>query len=312
MPGSRAALARFYVRFSCFLFRAHSALKVQIADEECCASFRTHKSTATPGRFGFMALILKRWGREILAGKVVRNAARPRFSGIMTAMAADDPSSLRTRPSLLSRLKTGDDAASWQEFYRIYGKLVRDFAIQAGLTNSEADEVVQETAIGLARHLPEYRYDPKVCRFKTWLLNQASWRIKDQLKKRKKDPGWDRSAAAAQAPAWPGDDTARTATINRVPDPAAPDLGALFEAEWRKNLFAAALHRVKGRFTLKQFQVFDLLVLKEWAPAEVARSLSVSLPNVYVTKHRISAAIKREAKLLELQLQRAAEHPAGP
>src|ERR1035438_1621815 len=57
----------------------------------------------------------------------------------MTAMAPDEPSSIQTRPSLLNRLKTGDDTESWQEFYRIYGKLVRDFAIQAGLTSTEAD-----------------------------------------------------------------------------------------------------------------------------------------------------------------------------
>jgi hypothetical protein len=36
----------------------------------------------------------------------------------------------------------------------------QDFAIQAGLTDTEADEVVQETAIAMARHLPKYRYDP--------------------------------------------------------------------------------------------------------------------------------------------------------
>src|SRR5258706_16422372 len=111
----------------------------------------------------------------------------------MTAMAPDDPSSIQTRPSLLKRLKSGDDTESWQEFYQVYGKLVRDFALQAGLTDTEADDVVQETAIGMARHLPEYRYDPQVCRFKTWLLNQTSWRIKDQLRKRKKDGAWSGS-----------------------------------------------------------------------------------------------------------------------
>jgi len=101
-------------------------------------------------------------------------------------MAMGEHSSIQTRPSLLKRLKAGDDTESWQEFYRVYGKLVRDFALQAGLTDTEADEVVQETAIGIAWHLPEYRYDPKVCRFKTWLLNLTSWRIKDQLKKRQR------------------------------------------------------------------------------------------------------------------------------
>jgi RNA polymerase sigma factor (sigma-70 family) len=199
-------------------------------------------------------------------------------------MPADGGSSILTRPSLLNRLKA-DDASSWEEFYRIYSKLVRDFAVKAGLTETEAEDVVQETAIAMARHLPDYQYNPRVCRFKTWLLTQATWRIKDQLKKRQRGAGQ-----------IDGDDTAQTATVNQVPDPASINLDALFEAEWRKNMFAAALDRVRQKFSLKQIQVFDLLVLKEWPAREVARSLGVSLANVYVIRHRISAAIKKEIK----------------
>jgi len=222
-------------------------------------------------------------------------------------MAGDENNSMGTRPSLLNRLKSGDDTESWKEFYRIYGRLVRDFAIQAGLTASEAEEVVQETAIGASKHLPEYCYDPKVCRFKTWLLNQASWRIKDQLKKRRPTAGVTGGQVGKSnfAEAKVEADTQRTATVNRVPDPAAPDLDVLFEQEWRKNLFAAALDRVKGRFSLKQFQVFDLLVIQEWPASQVAKSLGVSLTSVYVTRHRLSAAVKKEVVRLETKLEEA-------
>jgi RNA polymerase sigma factor (sigma-70 family) len=233
------------------------------------------------------------------------------FKLMMTAMAPDEPSSIQTRPSLLDRLKSGDDTQSWRDYYQIYGKLVRDFAIQAGLTDTEADEVVQETAIAMSRHLPEYRYDPKVCRFKTWLLNQTMWRIKDQFKKRKHDgvqaSAWSRPAAC------PGTlkrelkrDESRTDTINRVPDAAAADLDAVFESQWRKNLFDTAVERVKPKFSLKQFQIFDLVVLKEWPAGDVAQSLGVSLANVYVIRHRISSAIKKEARRLENQLEKEA------
>lgn len=227
-------------------------------------------------------------------------------------MVGDEHSSIQTRPSLLNRLKAGEDAESWQEFYRVYGKLVRDFAIQARLTDTEADEVVQETAIAVARHLPEFRYDPKVCRFKTWLLNQTSWRIKDQLKKRRSGEG-----LAGESPSNPGrspgliEDTARTATIERIPDPAAVELDALFEAEWRKNLLATALERLKAKFSLKQIQMFDLNVLKEWPAAEVARSLGVSLANVYVTKHRVTTALRKELAHLEEEMQRTLVTPAA-
>ena len=226
-------------------------------------------------------------------------------------MASEEPSSIQTRLSLLNRLKTGDDTEGWQEFYRIYGKLVRDFAIQAGLTDTEADEVVQETAIAMARHLPEYRYNPKVCRFKTWLLNQASWRVKDQLKKRKRSAPEKLASPAIASAIQYNDDTGSTSTINRVPDPAVTNLDGLFETEWRKSLFAAAVERVKQKFSLKQFQIFDLVVLKEWPAAEVAQSLGVTLANVYVTRHRISAAIKKETRRLERKLEQPGEHSAN-
>ena len=229
-------------------------------------------------------------------------------------MPSDDPSSIQTHPSLLARLKQGDDTESWQEFYRIYGKLVRDFAIHAGLTDTEADEVVQETAVAMARHLPEYRYNPKVCRFKSWLLNQASWRVKDQLRKRKGGLLDSRESVGGTLRDASADETARTSTTNRVPDPAVADLDGLFEAEWRKSLFSRALEQVKEKFTLKQFQVFDLLVLKEWHAADVARSLGISLANVYVIRHRLSAAVRKQVKVLEKQVEQAerdrAEHNA--
>lgn len=211
----------------------------------------------------------------------------------------DEPSSIPTRPSLLLRLQR-DDAGGWSQFYGIYGKLLRVFALRSGLTETEADEVVQETAIAMSRHLPEYRYDPKVCKFKTWLLNQASWRIKDRIKRRNRE-------ADHMVSLHLSDDTARTSAINRVSDPASIDLDALFETEWRKNLIAVALERVKEDFTDRQFQIFDLLVFKEWPAADVARSLGVTLANAYVTRHRISAALKKEARRMEIQLEKLAE-----
>src|SRR6185295_4199981 len=106
-----------------------------------------------------------------------------------TTMTLRHGSSLETRPSLLKKLQSGDDPQSWQEFYKTYGGLIRFLAMKSGLTADEAEEVVQETAIGVARRLPEFVYDPNVCRFKSWLLNLTRWRIQNQLKKRRTPGG---------------------------------------------------------------------------------------------------------------------------
>lgn len=218
-------------------------------------------------------------------------------------MTTTPPSSIQTRASLLRRLQEGDDIDAWQEFTELYGRLIRDFAHRSGLTESEAEEVAQETAIGVARHLPGFVYDPEVCRFKSWLLNLARWRIQDQFRKHRQ-PGAP-AGAAHQTPA-PLRDPDRTATIERVPDPGAPDLEELFEREWQENLVALALQRVKRWFSLKQLQVFDLTAVKGWPCGEVAKALGLTLTAVYVTKHRVAARLKKEVRRLEQEAEQNA------
>lgn len=200
-----------------------------------------------------------------------------------------------TRPSLLERLKNTGDKRSWEEFDNIYGRLIRGFALKAGLTEAEADEVVQETMAAAAKHLPEFRYDPKRCSFKTWLLNFSQWRVTDQLRKRL-------PAASRPARDEASQEGSRTATIERVPDPAGGDLERLWDREWTATLLQRALGKVKGQVEPGQWQIFDLYALKEWKPAEVARVLGVSVGRVYVTKHRVGARVRKELHELERTL----------
>src|SRR5438876_12354110 len=128
-----------------------------------------------------------------------------------------------TRDSLLSRLKDQRDDDSWRDFFNTYWKLVYGVALKAGLSEQEAQDVVQETVITVARRIPEFNYDPAVCSFKTWLLNLTRWRIVDHLRKRRPE-----LVAFHRRPS----DTARTPTIDRIPDPASVDLNAVWEKQW--------------------------------------------------------------------------------
>jgi RNA polymerase sigma-70 factor (ECF subfamily) len=223
-----------------------------------------------------------------------------------TIMATAERSSLATRPSVLKRLQQGDDTQGWREFYQFYGPLIRNFARKAGLTDDEAEEVVQETAVSVARHLPGFTYDPKVCAFKTWLLNLTRWRVTDQLRKRRKGPV--RFVAEEAAGGWASlgavtgnlaEDTTQTPLAERVPDPALPEFGAEWDAAYEQHLLERALEAVKARISLKQFQIFDLLVLREWPVRQVAEAHDVSVARVYLAKHRVGAALRKEMARLE-------------
>jgi RNA polymerase sigma-70 factor (ECF subfamily) len=204
---------------------------------------------------------------------------------------SEDAEFIPTRVSLLSRLKDWEDNDSWREFFNTYWKLVYGVALKAGLTDQEAQEVVQETVITVARRIPEFKYDPAVCSFKTWLLNLTRWRIVDQLRRR--PPG---------ATGEPAEATARTAVIDRLVDPATLNLDAVWNEEWQRYLLDAAIARVKRRVNPEHYQMFHLCVFKDWAPSKVARELSVSISRVYLAKHRVAAQLKREIKKLEKEL----------
>ena len=197
-----------------------------------------------------------------------------------------------TRVTLLKRIKDMDDSDSWREFFETYWKLIYGYALRYGLTEAEAEEVVQETVIEVSRKMPGFNYDPARS-FKAWLLHTTRWRIQDQLRKRKR----------ANAAARPGPETGtHTDLIERVPDPAGDYLTALWEEEWQNNLMAAALDKIKVKVKPRQYQIFDLYVLKEWPVEKVAQTLRVSSGQVYLAKFKICRMLKKEIKALETKM----------
>ena len=69
-----------------------------------------------------------------------------------------------TRSSLLGRLVNWDDQESWREFFNTYWKLIYSVALKAGLTEDEAEEVVQETVITAAKRRPRALNQRPSCR----------------------------------------------------------------------------------------------------------------------------------------------------
>ena len=198
--------------------------------------------------------------------------------------------SLATHASLLERLKDLEDQDSWQQFYCTYRKVIFNFAIKHGLSGTEAEEVVQETVITVARNLPEFQYNPARCSFKSWLFSLSLWRIRDQIRKRRPED--------VTVHRQPGE-TDRTATLDRFPCPEEEPLAALWDQEWKQDQFERALEKLRTRVDEKSFQIFDLYALHQWPGRKVARSLGVSLARVYVTKHRIQALLSREIHHLQ-------------
>ena len=194
-----------------------------------------------------------------------------------------------TRATLIKRLKNLEDHSSWQDFFDTYWKLIYGVARKSGLTEAEAQDVVQETMVGVARHMPHFTYDPQSGSFKAWLLKLTRWRITDQFRNR----------GPRVAPEYPGNGTdPALLTFRETADPASDALEELWDTEWEKAVFEAAVAQVKRRLDPQKYQIFDLYVNKEWPPEKVARAFNTSVDQVYLAKHRVTEMIRTEVKRL--------------
>jgi|ERR1043166_2592426 RNA polymerase sigma-70 factor (ECF subfamily) len=205
---------------------------------------------------------------------------------------ADHQSESPTRQSLLGRLKDWEDQESWRDFFDTYWKLIYGVALKSGLTEPEAQDVVQETVLSVARKMKNFQYDPTMGSFRGFLLQLTQWRINDQFRKRSRQPPAHFSGRA---------DGTRTATVERLPD-TAEALEAIWNEEWHKNLLEVAVQRVKGKVKPKQYQIFDLYVLKKWPVKKVMKMLGVSFAQVYLARHRIGRLLKKEIQDLDKDL----------
>ena len=191
-----------------------------------------------------------------------------------------------TRESLVGRLVNLDDRVRWQEFFDTYWRLIYSVARKAGLTDAEAQDVVQETVITVSKNIS--KYERAAGSFKGWLLHITRWRIADQFRKRlpRGAGGRDRTRAG-------------TATIERIPDPDGVDLDKAWQEEWQQNLLAAAMERVKRKVDARHYQIFDCAVVKQWSASKIAKELGVNIAQVYLVKHRLAGMLKREVKAIE-------------
>lgn len=207
----------------------------------------------------------------------------------MLAQMKTDPS-LAARQSLRTWLRDWEDRLSWPDFFETYWPLIYSAAIHAGLTDAEAQEVVRETVFCIAASLGGFSAETGCGSFKSWLLTTTRRRIRKQFNNRQVQP--QRAGACVL-------DCGAPKFFERSPDPADVDLDAVWDQEWERTLYAAAVQQVKSHVSPSQFRLYDLRVTQAWPAEDVSRTLGVSVGAVHLAEHRLSRLIDKELRRLE-------------
>ena len=202
-----------------------------------------------------------------------------------------------TRESLLRRVCNWNDDASWQEFFNVYWKIIYQLAVRRGLTEGEAEEVVQATMIAVMKKIRRFRYDPQTGSFRRWIANHANWKISDHVRRRLREQEHLYASPTRAEATHTG-----TGTVGRIPD-RHNAFDQLVQEDWEQAVARMALARLKERVKAKHFQMFDLYVVKKWPMRQITGFLQVNAAHVYLVTGRVSRLLKKTTKEVESQLE---------
>ena len=176
----------------------------------------------------------------------------------------------RTSTTLLKQISGAAEHPRWEEFVARYRPMLEAYARER-FPGVEADDLIQETLLGLIRALPEYvaREDKKGA-FHNYLTGVLRHKAIDALQRE----GRREEAEALAAEAGEGEKMAAE--------------------EWRKTVYAVALEQLMAnpRVGARSKQIFMRTALRGEKPQEVAESLLVSRGLVDLMKRRMTARLR--------------------
>jgi RNA polymerase sigma factor (sigma-70 family) len=196
----------------------------------------------------------------------------------------DEPTAPATRHSLIVKLRDPADAGAWREFVALYQPLVYRLARRQGLQDADAHDLCQEVFRTVARAIERYDLDPARGRFRGWLYRITRNLLINFLTRRPyRLRGSGSTSVQELLEAQPADD---------------PSATAVFEAEYRRQVFRWAADEVRGEFAPSTWQAFWTTAVDGRAPADAAAELGLSVGAVYIARSRVLARLRARIERL--------------
>ena len=189
-----------------------------------------------------------------------------------------------TRASLILRLPDVADVAAWDEFLAVYQPLIYRLALSRGFQHADALDVVQEVLLAVSGSVERWSPDPSRGRFRDWLFQIARNLMINFLTRRKhKSIGRGDSALQALLEQTPGNG----------------DETALFDREYRREVFRWAAEQVRESVRPRTWQAFWMSSIEEQPIPAVAEQLGMTTGSVYIARSRVIARLRQKAEAFE-------------
>jgi RNA polymerase sigma-70 factor (ECF subfamily) len=181
-----------------------------------------------------------------------------------------------TRVTLLDRIRNPQDQEAWAEFVGLYGPLIFTFARRRLPQDEDAADVMQEVLSAVMGGT----YRRPGGRFQKWLVTVLLNKIRDFHAARTR-----RCEVSGGPP-----------VSERLQQEPSRDEEEEWDRERERHLFRAAAERVRARTNPLHWDAFVRTALENQSGTEVARTLKLSVTNVYAIKSRIMKDIRDELR----------------
>jgi len=202
----------------------------------------------------------------------------------------DAADTLKTRPTLLSKVRRGDEDG-WSRFYEFYEEFVYSAARATGLSHQESKDILQDTMVTVRDYIGNFVPDKTRAQFRTWLRKIVQSRIADQYRKKKRNPLEQVQREASS------DDTV-TSTTNRIPDLNEVEWDRLIDGKLEQAILTEARRLARDHVRMEDYQAYDLFQIQDLGAREVGISLGISPVTVRVRALRVRRVIESQVRRL--------------
>jgi RNA polymerase sigma-70 factor (ECF subfamily) len=185
-----------------------------------------------------------------------------------------------TSASLLERVRTQPDAASWKRLADLYTPLLQGWLRRNGVAHNDVDDLVQEVMETLVREIPNFHYDPKRGSFRGWLRTITVNRLRMFWRSR-------------QATPLATGDSDFAKKLDELEDPHS-DLSRLWDHEHDQHVVHRLLEMIEPEFEAITWQAFRMVTLHGAKASTVAGELGISINAVYLAKYRVLHRLRQE------------------
>ena len=182
-----------------------------------------------------------------------------------------------TRASLILRLQDGSDVAAWEEFIELYSPVIYRIAIRRGFQVADADDIVQEVMLAVARSVTSWLERTDRGSFRAWLLRIA------------RNQAFDLIHARATRTLGTGGLEAEEVLGELTVD---SDLASILGIEHERAIFLWAADQARAAVAEHTWQAFWLTRVEGRSVEEAALKLNIRAGNIYFARSRVMARIK--------------------